>query len=306
MTTQEATMISQKIYDDELEKAISMMLKENTGEHLCDSGGAYGRQYQICAKDDFSKLPESTLELSNDGGITVSNHLYHYLINYLDITEESKQLEKDLWKLICSNDDYYGENIDEWCEKLFKDGFDYTIDDETERGRFKIITSGYTYNEENCLNRDFVYTFIRQERWGEIFVVIQTHNGCDARGGFSSPHVFALKDGDSWEDMMVAMHYFEIIMYDRENDVYNYYSSENAGYTWDKYEDDGIAKFDEYDMGKLIIKEIFGNKESFDTENVNIDANISDTWIGRDGESKTIWIAGSLGSCHIEPRIMEK
>ena len=51
--------------------------------------------------------------------------------------------------------------------------------------------SGYTYNEENILSQDFVY-FVMGD-----YVFIQTHNGCDARGGFSTPRLFSCNVYDS-------------------------------------------------------------------------------------------------------------
>ena len=56
----------------------------------------------------------------------------------------------------------------------------------------------YTYNHENSLDQDFaVSLFIgNEEMYGDQYAIVRTHNGCDARGGFSEPVVAKVRDND--------------------------------------------------------------------------------------------------------------
>jgi hypothetical protein len=79
----------------------------------------------------------------------------------------------------------------------------------------------YTYNSENALSQDIQYIQF-SVNGGDAFVLLQTHNGCDARGGLSMPKAFT--DGGDYS------------LYDSSNlslsagNVYWY--SQNGGYSW--------------------------------------------------------------------------
>ena len=48
--------------------------------------------------------------------------------------------------------------------------------------------SGYTYNDQSLLSQDIVFNQFSHDHTD--YVILQIHNGCDARGGFTSPRVF--------------------------------------------------------------------------------------------------------------------
>ena len=48
-------------------------------------------------------------------------------------------------------------------------------------------TCGYTYNDQALLSQDIVF---HQFSTDHDLVILQIHNGADARGGFTSPRVF--------------------------------------------------------------------------------------------------------------------
>ena len=50
----------------------------------------------------------------------------------------------------------------------------------------------YTYNTENNLSQDLQYVLFSTST--NEYVLLQSHNGCDARGGFSKPRVFECAD----------------------------------------------------------------------------------------------------------------
>lgn len=87
----------------------------------------------------------------------------------------------------------------------------------------KLTGSGYTYNSENDFSQDFIYYGVtlnkRSRRFHEQpdLYIIRTHNGCDARGGFSSPRVGAVVDDDYF-------HSFQAEVWSTDNvwNMYNY------------------------------------------------------------------------------------
>ena len=65
------------------------------------------------------------------------------------------------------------------------------------------MTKGNSYNGETILDQDFQFWIFSPEDIGSdtdwiyvedgVYAIIQTHNGCDIRGGYSTPHVFKLR-----------------------------------------------------------------------------------------------------------------
>ena len=105
-----------------VESTLTAMLTENTGVALCDSGGAYGRNWQRNqgkTESDFASEPEVAFETDEDGDLdfyTIS--VFHYLSQQLDLNERchtfnSRFVPADNWE-----SDIYGVSADgqKWLE----------------------------------------------------------------------------------------------------------------------------------------------------------------------------------------------
>lgn len=170
---------------------IYAMLTENTGRDLCDSGDAYGRNWQRNAKKtlaDFESEPSATLEVrkytDREGKTrwemypTIS--LYHHLTDCLtldDTCREFNGLPVENW-----DGDYYGVSDDgqEWLDSLFN--------------------GGECFNSYNwCANFSQViqYTMLEHIDSGDNYVLLQIHGGCDVRGGYTDAKLFKL-DCEEW------------------------------------------------------------------------------------------------------------
>ena len=166
-------------------KVIAAMLSQNTGTHFLDSGGAYGRHWERNQKIDLAKEPSATLEIdAKYKEISVTLSLYHFLtgaVTYLPNLDaafqefaEQPEYERESWE----------DTLNAFVSHLQDSGID------TEKqGSF------YTYNHDNLLGQDFVAHEFELD--GTECVFIQSHNGCDARGGFSTPHAFLKHDYDT-------------------------------------------------------------------------------------------------------------
>ena len=172
------------------EQLIYSMLTTSTGQALCDSGGAYGRNWernQHKTLDDFRNEPQCYLEVDSwkDGEEFTFNptiSLFHRLNSCLeldDLCNEFNALGCGSW-----NGDFYGTDSDqcEWLEAM------------------DFVPDGDTFNSYNwdCINSQIVQgqAFKRD---GENYVLLQIHQGCDARGGYTDAKLFKLVQfAESW------------------------------------------------------------------------------------------------------------
>jgi hypothetical protein len=160
------------------QKLIYKMLTENTGAHFLDSGGAYGRNWERNQKKtikDFMSEPEE--RISFDGSYlyrTVS--VFHYL----------SQLETDD---IC--DKFNRMKVTDWdCRQFY--GVSAKQGEFLQKYEVKEKRTFNTYNGNSDLSQ------ILQGSWIEMFVdgqfeeylLLQIHNGCDARGGYTDAKLF--------------------------------------------------------------------------------------------------------------------
>lgn len=154
---------------------LTAMFTENTGTHMLDSGGAYGRHWernQGRSLTDFLAAPSATW--SRDWGITVD--AWHYLNDRLTYSKTAEVLTRlmHVWEL----KDYDNRNL-------------YNLGDQEEvleaLGAERV--NGFnSYNWENCLSQTLQgYTF---DLMGSVFVLLQVHGGCDVRGGYTMPVIF--------------------------------------------------------------------------------------------------------------------
>lgn len=159
-----------------LETTIFGMFQEGTGAALCDSGGAYGRHWQrnqLRTAEDFRSEPE--VQWSEHGYYVIST--FHYLLKTAGL--EMDDLCKRFNRLDCEDwdGDTYGisKAQSEW---LAKRGFTY--------GR-----SWNTYNHETSLSQVLQGTNLKRDE--ERYVLLQLHQGCDVRGGYTDARLFKLQ-----------------------------------------------------------------------------------------------------------------
>lgn len=168
---------------------VASMLKENTGTHFLDSGGANGRHWQRNQERNFEEEPVVFLKFRPEyGEIEFTLNLYHFLVENLEY-DEDLQARYDAW---------VEENSDGNTSHLADmEGF---IHDEA-HGFEGIYGEGnpfveYTYNVENALSQDIQFAYFTEGERGNRteYVLVQVHNGADARGGLTAPKAFRCTD----------------------------------------------------------------------------------------------------------------
>jgi hypothetical protein len=161
-----------------IKELIFDMLTENTGRHPLDSGGAYGRAWernQARTIEDFENEPEEKYTYHKSGNYlerTVS--VFHFL-SQLDtdwICEEFNAMPCMDWD---ADDEVYGVSKAQW--DWLKSKFEVKV--------------GYTFN---TYNGDSDLSQILQGSWveinGDVYLLLQIHGGCDARGGYTNAKLF--------------------------------------------------------------------------------------------------------------------
>lgn len=183
---------------------IAAMLKENTGRHICDSGGYGGRHWERNQGKDFDAEPECTTVFrtydGRSGEVDVSVSLYHWLCARLRYDERLDDLFSRFCDRPSQKNQTWWANMENFLEFLGRFGWEIKgfYDDGDPR-----IT--YTYNEENCLSQDVQFILFNacgpNEDSSTSFVLLHSHNGADARGGFPRPRAFEVV-GESDETCM--------------------------------------------------------------------------------------------------------
>ncbi len=167
-------------------KLVHEMLTESTGKHFLDSGGADNRGWQRNQKktiEDFENEEEELYKLDakyKEIHRTVS--VFHYLTNNLEIDEICEEFNKiqedsDNWD---ADADVYGvsreafEHIDSFCDVDIHRTFN-TNNGDSDLSQI-LQGANLTINDEQ-------------------YILLQIHNGADARGGYTDAKLFKMEEG---------------------------------------------------------------------------------------------------------------
>ena len=185
----------------ETEAKIAEMLQESTGTNFLDSGGAYGRSWQRNRMiTDFRKKTNPTVEIhaphtytyegkrqKREAEIIVNYDVFHYLTSMLELTETSKRLQKRFEEFAEqpeNRNEGWLSIMEDFLEKLHKE-----YDEE-------YYGTTNTYNYDNILSQVLQYGMIEYK--GDTYILLQIHNGCDVRGGYTKPQFFYVPDNDQF------------------------------------------------------------------------------------------------------------
>lgn len=206
-----------------IEDAIIEMLMENTGRAMCDSGDHYGRQWERNQKqgvDAIKNAPAFSVESFNEHEGSIRCTTYHYLTKHLDVTPVSEELQRD-WAEFAKKSEY---DYTSWLT-IMKDFLD-TRDDLSYNDSSVINT----YNFENIIDQVLQYRIFfkhKEKKDDECYILLQIHNGCDVRGGYTAPRVFRVCDLD---EFICYMNDLSLWSPKKELDIH--FWSDDTGYHW--------------------------------------------------------------------------
>jgi len=172
--------------EDATKFVIREMIKEDTGKHILDSGGIGGRGFERARKiKDWDAIPMVEYDEIDE---TTFINLYPYLTEYL---EYDRELDREFM------------NFAKRSEMTWDDDMRMFLD---EKG-FQFHCEG-TYGRETDLGGLLYYCVgEKKDRESTEVILLQTHNGMDARGGYSTPHAFKFQYPLTSEDFFVGQTY---------------------------------------------------------------------------------------------------
>ena len=170
------------------DRVIRSMMKENTGRHMLDSGGAYGRNWEHNQKRRKWKLANPlTVEISQyDDNLEIipTLDLYSFLVAHLDTNDKTMYLNRMFNQYSKDSDNSWFEDISNFIDEspfIYGHG---------------VVN---TYNGESMLSQVIQYypfTLTDEEDYyyeDEVFITLMIHGGCDVRGGYTKPVIFQCK-----------------------------------------------------------------------------------------------------------------
>jgi len=216
------------------------MLKENTGIHMLDSGGAYGRHGQQNQERNFEEEPTVFLKFT-EYGIEATHNLYHWLAERLTYDLEMDDKFSKFSSLPENEDKSWFENVEDFLEEIGAENVD-TIN---------------TYNGEDALSQTIQYT--RFTVGNALYILLMVHGGCDCRGGHSTPIMFTENEQYSLFDNARAMISCNRSDVDQNqlllpgigrNDYPHEWITENAGYSWEPEDSAFAENLESYERSK--------------------------------------------------------
>lgn len=169
------------------------MLTECTGQNICDSGSAYGRNWQRNQGRNFEAEPavSCSFRVWRDKDQTgpgspephTSVSLYHWMNSALEFDPE---MQEELDQYAAEHDD------DGWLQ--VQEGFAVELyERESHDAEPETIN---TYNDPDSIDLSQVLQYITIFKDGgnePSHLIVSVHGGCDVRGGYSAPKCFSLK-----------------------------------------------------------------------------------------------------------------
>jgi hypothetical protein len=184
---------------------IANQLAENTGTHFLDSGMARGRAWQR-NQDRAAAHGQTVQEMFENqpaaywDGYMVIMSSYHWMKEHLDYREDLDARFHRWINLGWVGLDRYADGpytnapstVDAYIDRMVKRGW------MEQHPEFDGWTN--TYNHENILSQDLQFrcaALTDEHPLGPASIVfMSTHNGADARGGYSDFHIY---ECDPWE-----------------------------------------------------------------------------------------------------------
>lgn len=176
----------------EIKKIIDELLKEEIGKHMCDSGGAYGYIYERNREKGYltgmTPVEEYTDEDCKERTLEVVIPVYDFLTYNLEKDSETVKLEKTLMYLLKEYEinPYHIFEVQDFLQTHAK-----ILLGITPTG-LRPLEYVNTYNAEEYLSQTLLYCPFRYN--GDNYIILEVHNGCDVRSGYTKPQVFKVKD----------------------------------------------------------------------------------------------------------------
>lgn len=170
---------------EDIKEVIDKILKEPIAKHFLDSGGAYGYQFERNQTEGYlqgmNPVEEYTDEDAKERTLEITIPVYDLLTYNLVRDEDAVAKEQQIFKRleILDINPYHIFEVEEVVKDKFTEGM-------------LPIQYVNTYNYEEYISQTLQFCPFMSD--GEYYIILQVHNGCDVRGGYTEPKVFKVND----------------------------------------------------------------------------------------------------------------
>ena len=205
---------------------IEQMMLERTAHYLGDSGDVYGRNYERNQQNGIDKSEISAIDFYLDEDnksihLEQTVNIYDFLTKHLNRSERAENIEEILYE-VCEEqnisvfsiweiqdlfksyfldeyvyDKYYDENTDDYTDDFYLKEIPYELSPSPYFKDFEWIN---TYNGEKYVSQTLQFMCFTDDLYD--YVLLQIHNGCDVRGGYTAPRIFEINDIDYFLSFM--------------------------------------------------------------------------------------------------------
>lgn len=228
----------------ETAKRLAAMFVENTGRHILDSGGGYGRNWERNqGRDVQSFLDEPVARFVNgyQGSWYINVSTFHFLNERLEWDDELNDHFEDL------ANDYPDDSWFALMDRFPKWYSEHTGEDPDS---VEFFTEN-SYNHESPLDQTIQYAQVSQggEAIYPDYIILQVHGGCDVRGGYTQPRLFrptVMSECGLVDDSFLYIGH-------TKGDCESQWYSDDAGYHWySEYSDHDPPETMEPDTTKVL------------------------------------------------------
>lgn len=172
----------------DIKSVVDGLLKEEIGKVLCDSGGAYGYRYEKNRDEGYltGLTPVEEYTNGDERDLEIVIPVYDFLTYNLIKDDDTVRMEKRLMcELELANiNPYHIFEVEDFLNNGNFSGMEI-------ENKVKYIN---TYNGEEFLSQTLLYAVISDGC--DHYVILEVHNGCDVRAGYTKPQLFKVKDID--------------------------------------------------------------------------------------------------------------
>ena len=170
---------------------VDKALKENTGRHFLDSGGAYGHHFERNQGRDFAAGPKAwcnwRMWVNPKTGLgepepSTGVSLYHWMVDNLDFDAE---MQTRFDEFSATSENGYLGDMEEFAS-LEATRFEHEKEPE--------VFNSYNESDDFDLSQVIQYALLYiDDSYEPSHVIVSVHGGCDVRGGYGTPHCFRIK-----------------------------------------------------------------------------------------------------------------
>ena len=175
---------------NKVKELLYKMITTNTGSALCDSGGAYGRHHEknsVKTMQDFDN--DKAVDFDSMEGASESTEIDYTISTWHYLNNHGFELDT-----ICNDFNEIQKDSDDWDTRSKLYGVSYNAFENYLDCNYEVAiqSTWNTYNRDTNLSQVLQGAYLTVN--GEDYILLQIHQGCDVRGGYTDAKLFKNED----------------------------------------------------------------------------------------------------------------